>query len=187
MKRILKAVLQACWEKRSSSAWAWKAPWLWGFLSDGFSLECTERKAKSWDKPKKGEKVCASMLCFYTDISKAVPCRSVLCRFKLSQRIICPRGFIIRHSWGRNLTQDFFRQHLDKFIRGTDCFTIFGSQQNCERDSPGFLCRKWEGGEEEGAVKCSLVLYTVSLMYFKLEHLHASAGEHRPAVTWKTC
>lgn len=58
----------------------------------------------------------------------------------------------------------FFRQSFDEFIRGTDCFTVFGSQQNCERDSPGFLCRKWEGGEEEVALRCSLVLCTASLM-----------------------
>lgn len=162
MKRILTALLgrrEAVWFERGEH------PGSEAFLSDGFSLQGTEGK-KRWDQPKKKEsqKVSAYMLCFCTGISKVVLCRSAPCRFQLSQRIICPRGFIIRHSWGRNWTQVFLDSILINLSEEQTVSQYLGHSRTV-RDSLGFLCRKWEGGEEEGAVKCSLVLYTVSLMY----------------------
>lgn len=94
MKRILKALFQAWWEKRNSLAWAWRAPCLfWPLCYHGWLLPWTQlcistpalkEKAKRWDKAKKGKKVCGSILCFYINILKIVPCGSLHCRLELS-------------------------------------------------------------------------------------------------------
>lgn len=124
---------------------------------------CTEGKGKKVGQGKKGREdlwLHTVLLCHHFKTHPSQSCSlqiQTLIENNLPPRLHNLTFPIKKHSAG------FLRRSFDEFIWGTDCFTIFGSQWNCERDSLGFLCRKCEGGEEEAASN-ALWFCAVSLM-----------------------
>lgn len=91
-------------------------------------------------------------------------------------------AFLIK-KYSTGLLFFFFRENSERIIRGTDCFTIFVLQYNCERFS-GFSLQEMR--RRRGGSGFKILSVFVHCEFNVCEKWNISVWWHRPAQTWET-